>query len=78
MRTHTHTLTHASCAGLLNINGYFNGLIELFAHMIESGFVHEKWSDLLVVEADPKTLLDRLLVHEPPMSTINWITPEES
>lgn len=46
---------------LLNVNNYFEHLIEFINHAVGNGFVNERARDLLIVEADPERLVDRLV-----------------
>ena len=47
--------------GLLNVNSYFNPLLELFKHMITEGFLDKNTVDTLVIETGPKTLVESLI-----------------
>jgi uncharacterized protein (TIGR00730 family) len=51
---------HAKPIGLLNINGYFDHLLEFLAHMEQSGFLKRAHRDMLLVEQSPAALLDQL------------------
>ncbi|GGC04543.1 LOG family protein [Dyadobacter sediminis] len=46
--------------GLLNINGYYDLLLLQLEKMVEEGFLHIANRDLLVVAADPITLLEKM------------------
>ncbi|KAA6440280.1 TIGR00730 family Rossman fold protein [Dyadobacter flavalbus] len=46
--------------GLLNINGYYDLLLLQLDKMVEEGFLHAANRDLLVVAADPVTLLEKM------------------
>ena len=50
---------HTKPIGLLNANGFFDGLIGFVQHMVEQGFVRPNHADLLMVEAEPAVLLQR-------------------
>jgi hypothetical protein len=51
---------HAKPIGLLNVNGFWNGLAGVVGHMVEQGFVKPAHADLLNIEADPEALVRRL------------------
>ncbi len=51
---------HDRPIGLLNVNGYYDPLLSMNAHMVERGFVHQHHSDLLVADTDAARLLDTL------------------
>jgi len=52
--------------GLLNVAGYFDGLIGFIDHSVAEGYLREAHRDILVVGTDPEALLDRLEHFEPP------------
>jgi uncharacterized protein (TIGR00730 family) len=51
---------HAKPIGLLNINGFYDGLIGFVAHQRAQGFVRPGHAALMMAEADPDALLQRL------------------
>ena len=51
---------HAKPVGVLNINGYFDHLLQFLAHMEESGFLKRVHREMLMVETSPARLLDQL------------------
>ncbi|MBX3251234.1 MAG: TIGR00730 family Rossman fold protein [Myxococcales bacterium] len=57
---------HKKPAGLLNVDGYFDGLEGFIRHAVDAGFVRNVHRDLLLVDADPASLLDRLEAAELP------------
>ena len=69
---------HSKPMGLLNVNGFFDPLRQLLAHQIEQGFIHSRYRQLLVVEEEPTALIDGLLQHETPASSVQWITSEQA
>lgn len=48
-------------AGLLNVGGYFDGLVEFIDHAAAEGFLKPAHREALIVETDAARLLDRLL-----------------
>jgi hypothetical protein len=50
---------HDAPCGLLNVAGYYDGLVSFFATQVEAGFVDAADRDLLAVTDDPVDLLDR-------------------
>ena len=69
---------HNKPMGLLNVNGFFDPLREMLAHQIDQGFIAERFSRLLVVNDDPAALIDELLHHETPESSVQWITSAQA
>ena len=51
---------HEKPIGIYNVNNYYDCLIELVGHFAKEGFVREKYTESLVIENDPGTLLGRL------------------
>lgn len=51
---------HAKPCGLLNVNGFFNPLIEMLDYTIEEGFMNESYREMILIASDPKELLDKM------------------
>lgn len=51
---------HNKRYGLLNVNGFFDGLVAYLDNAVAQGFVQQKNRDALMVDADPSALLDKL------------------
>ena len=51
---------HAKPIGLLNANGFWDGLVGFVRHQCEEGFVRREHLDLMQVDADPDALIRRL------------------
>lgn len=56
---------HSKPSGILNVAGYFDGLIGFLDHAVKEGFLTEKHRDSIMVEADPAVLLKRMLAYTP-------------
>ncbi len=56
---------HAKPVGLLNVNGYYDGLIAFYGTMVATGFVRPAHSDLLIVADNLDTVLARMEAHVP-------------
>lgn len=50
---------HKKPCGLLNISGYYNPLINLLDHMIQQGFLQEKFRANAIVEENPSLLMEK-------------------
>ena len=50
---------HGKPCGLLNVDGYYQRLIEFLDHVVEQDFLKPKHRALLMVEQQPSKLLDR-------------------
>ncbi|MCA8985338.1 MAG: TIGR00730 family Rossman fold protein [Planctomycetaceae bacterium] len=51
---------HRKPIGLLNVAGFYDPVLELINHSIQTGFVRAEHRDLLEADADPARLLDKL------------------
>lgn len=52
--------------GILNINGYYNKLIELFDHMVVEKFLQERSRNVFYVDDNYESLLNKMHSYEPP------------
>ena len=57
---------HQKPCGLLNINEYFDPLIELFNHMTKEQVLQKKYRSMALVDKEPSQLLDKFISYEPP------------
>jgi uncharacterized protein (TIGR00730 family) len=67
---------HRKPVGLLDVEGYFDGLVRFLDHAVAEGFVRPKHRAMLVVDRDPSRLLDRLAAVPPPEGA-RWIGPQD-
>jgi uncharacterized protein (TIGR00730 family) len=56
---------HAKPVGLLNVNGYFDGLIGFLAHMERTGFLKREHREMLIIDDKPRPLIDQLRAFVP-------------
>ncbi len=56
---------HAKPSGILNVAGYFDSLTGFLDHAVDEGFLRQNHRDAIMVEADPRALLDRLRAYAP-------------
>lgn len=56
---------HAKPVGLLNVAGYYDGLIEFVDKMASVGFLRPQHKGLLIVADDLDVLLERMASHAP-------------
>jgi uncharacterized protein (TIGR00730 family) len=64
---------HRKPVGLLNVDGYYDALVEWTRRGLAEGFVPEELKSVLVVDADPGSLLDQLLAQPPPSFPVRWL-----
>ncbi len=67
---------HAKPVGVLNVEGYFDKLLDFLHYAAEQGFVPTKHLELLYVETDIHKLLDRMATFESPVLPDWAINPE--
>ena len=68
---------HGKPVGLLNVAGYFDGLVAFLDHAVREGFVREANRAMLVVSDDPAELLDRFESYRAP-TVPKWIRKGEA
>jgi uncharacterized protein (TIGR00730 family) len=57
---------HAKPSGILNIEGYFDGLTGFLDHAVQEGFLTEVHRHAIIVESDPRRLMQRMRAYTPP------------
>jgi uncharacterized protein (TIGR00730 family) len=67
---------HQKPVGLLNVAGFFDGLVAFLDHQCRERFIRQEHRDMLIVERDPKRLLDRFESYRPPVVE-KWIRSAE-
>jgi uncharacterized protein (TIGR00730 family) len=70
-------LHHKPCA-LLDVEGYYAGLADFLAHAVEERFLREEHRAMLIVEREPRALIDRLNRFEPGGVQPKWIDRGET
>ncbi len=53
---------HQKSIGLLNVDGYFDDLLQFISHAIKKGFIQSSHLDLISVSNNAATLLDKMSV----------------
>jgi uncharacterized protein (TIGR00730 family) len=74
--TWTQLGLHAKPCGLLNVDGYYDPLLELFDAGVRERFIRPENRAIVMSETDPERLIDALLVSRPVM-TPKWIQRED-
>jgi uncharacterized protein (TIGR00730 family) len=64
---------HRKPCGLLNVEGYYDGIADFLGHAVTERFVREEHRELLMIESDPGALLERIRVYEPDANLPKWI-----
>ena len=65
--TWTQLGVHTKPTGILDVLGFFDPLLAFLDHATSEGFIRPQHRDLIVVDAEPAALLDRLAVTAVPV-----------
>lgn len=57
---------HRKPCGLLNVEGYYDSLLELFDRGTRDGFIRPRHREMVVCGGDPEELIGLLLAYQPP------------
>lgn len=68
---------HAKPCGLLNVEGYFDKMLEFLDGAVERDFLKPKHRALLQADANPAVLMEKLKNYRPPEGT-KWIRRGET
>jgi uncharacterized protein (TIGR00730 family) len=69
---------HQKPCALLDVEGYYEHLAGFLEHVVEERFLREEHRATLIVERDPKALIERLSRFEPGAVQPKWIDREET
>ena len=74
--TWTQLGLHRKPCGLLNVDGFYDGLLRFLDHAWAEGFIKPETRAIVSSDTDPEALLQRLLAT--PMPAVpQWISPRE-
>ncbi|KAL6571643.1 hypothetical protein OROHE_003287 [Orobanche hederae] len=70
---------HKKPIGLLNVNGFFDGLLYFINYSYEKGFISKRAKRIIVVATTPEELIEKLIafVPEPDLALANIIWMED-
>jgi len=68
---------HEKPCGVLNVAGYYDGLVAFIEHAVREQYIKPEHRSLLCVEQTPEALLDRFAGYVAPRLE-KWITPAEA
>ena len=69
---------HRKPVGVLNVEGYYDALVQLLSHAVREGFVRRDYFGLLLFADTPAELLDRFAAWQPPALPRAWLTPSQT
>jgi uncharacterized protein (TIGR00730 family) len=67
---------HRKACGILNIDGYYDGLLAMLDHATEEKFIRPEHRRIILSEADPKKLIEKLVGFEMPVFH-KWIDRDQ-
>ena len=69
---------HAKPVGVLNVEGYYDGLLRWLSHAVGEGFVRREHLGLLLFAETSAELLDRFAAWTPPPGPRAWMKPTQT
>jgi uncharacterized protein (TIGR00730 family) len=69
---------HDKPCGLLDVEHYFAGLTDFLDHAVRERFVREEHRAMLMIEQEPRALIERLRDYEPRAVAPKWIDRGET
>jgi len=69
---------HRKPVGVLNVEGYWDGLLRMLTHAVREGFVRRDDLALLLFADAPGKLLDRFEAWQPPAFPRAWLAPSQA
>jgi uncharacterized protein (TIGR00730 family) len=69
---------HAKPVGVLNVEGYYDGLLRWLSHAVGEGFVRREHLGLLLFADAPAELLDRFAAWTPPPGPRPWMNESQT
>lgn len=67
---------HRKPVAMLNVAGFYDGLLAFFDYAMHEGFIRSQHRAMLLVHSDPLALLDDIINHEPAF-TPKWVNADE-
>jgi len=69
---------HRKPVGVVNVEGYYDGLLHMLTHAEREGFVRNDYFALLLFADTPGELLDRFAEWKPPVLPRAWLDPSQT
>jgi uncharacterized protein (TIGR00730 family) len=72
---------HLKPCAVLNVDGYFDSLLQLIDHTVREGFMRPEYGRTLIAEREPGALLDRIASYRPlgekwTVDALGWVRIE--
>ncbi|MGI8477792.1 MAG: TIGR00730 family Rossman fold protein [Thermomicrobiales bacterium] len=68
---------HRKPIGIVDVHGFYDGLIALFDHAVDEGFLRPDHRALVIHDDDAARLLARMRAFRPPVTT-KWLDPDQT
>ncbi len=68
---------HNKPCALLNVEGYYDHLLEHLQHSVQEGFIRPEHTAMVLNESNPERLLESMLAYQPPVVS-KWIRSDET
>jgi len=68
---------HRKPCGILDVDGYYQPLVRLLDHAVKEGFLQQAHRGMVLVDSDPRDLLDRMGTYQAP-ELPRWIQRGET
>ena len=69
----TQLKIHSKPCALLNVRNYYGRLMDFLSHAVKENFVEKEHRDMVIVEENPKKLLERIASFKPPTKDkVKW------
>lgn len=68
---------HNKPVALINLNGFYDPLLELIQNMLEKDLIKSLHQNMLIISPDVGTVLDRMRAYKAPLIE-KWINPENT
>jgi uncharacterized protein (TIGR00730 family) len=68
---------HRKPCGLLNVEGYYDGLLAFLNHAVAEGFIHADYRAVVLTDAEPEALVEKILSTSAPHLR-KWIDRDET
>ena len=69
---------HRKAFGVLNVAGFYDGLLALVQHAVDEGFIPPEHRGFILEAEEPERLVDLIAGYEPPPPVVKWIRPDET
>jgi len=69
---------HLKPCALLDVDGYYEGIATFLSHAVQERFLRADHRDMLIVEREPRLLVERLRALEPAAVVPKWIDRGET